>query len=73
MKPVTINGITLTKADMNEVRDTVIEWRNESLTRWPGAIGFTLRVTTVIAILSAVLEEYPEDERVEETTRGEGS
>lgn len=60
MEPIIRDGKPLTKAHLAEVRESVIEWCDESLKQWPEAISFTLRASHLISILFDVIEQYPE-------------
>jgi len=60
MKPIEVDGYVYTKDDIAMVRQTVINWRDESMSQWPEAIPFTTTATHLIGLLHGVLEQYPE-------------
>lgn len=60
IRPAVIDGITVTKADVLKLRETVIEWRDNSMEQWPGAIPFTVSATFLVAFLQWAADIYPE-------------
>ena len=63
MQPIEVDGYTYTKEDLEEMRATVIEWRDESMKQWPETILFTTQATHLIAVLYQVIKQYPERDR----------
>lgn len=61
MKRVEVAGITVTKEYAEQLRQSVIDWRNKSMEQWPEAIPFTVEANALISFLSGVLEQYPSD------------
>jgi len=60
LKPAEIGGYTVTKANVVNMREEVIRWRDASFEQWPEAIPFTTGATHLIALLAWVIEIYPE-------------
>lgn len=58
MKTITVSDVPLTREDLIDVRQTLIGCREASMDQWPEAIPFSLTMTSVISILSQVIEEY---------------
>lgn len=48
---VFVDGIDYSPAGIEELRQIVIGWRNESMNQWPEAIDFTVASSHVIALL----------------------
>lgn len=53
----------MSKADVEWIRTTAIEWRDESFNQWPEAIPFTVQATSLVEFLYGVIEQYPEDDQ----------
>lgn len=59
MQPLEVDGHVYSKEDLEELRDTVIGWRDASMEQWPEAIPFTTGATHLIGILYGVIKQYP--------------
>ena len=60
MDKCVIDGMTIGKANVVNLREEVIRWRDESYAQWPDAIPFTVTATHLIVLLQWVIDNYPE-------------
>ena len=52
---------SLTKEDVEALREEVIKWRDESFNQWPEAIPFTTTASHLIAALHTMIGEIWND------------
>lgn len=59
MDKVSVDGKEFTMADVVQLRQEVIRWRDESFQHWPNSIQDTLAATYLVGFLAGVLDQYP--------------
>lgn len=60
MQRIEVDGHVYSKEDLEQLRQQVIGWRDESMNQWPEAIPFTTGATHLIAVMCGVIQQYPE-------------
>lgn len=61
MEKISVDGHEFTKADVMQMRQEVIRWRDESFQHWPNSIQDTLSATYLVGFLNGVLDQYPNE------------